>query len=538
MKFFHRIYHIFFFLYIFLGIKSILSQIKDNFIQGVLEDESNDLLDVTDYHNLNLIVSMSKNIYTGIPPEKKVTTDAQLISSTYLITINSKYLLAACLHDSLFGKIRLSDGTFTPLLDYTDTRISTTLEIPDTKCSLSNIDNSIFIGYSKKEYFPLTGETNKTNYVFKFDISNKEDEINGPLFGSSEEIISFKFDNSTILTPSSRQISCEPIRILDDENNEYRLVCMHEGFFKKTGRTWVYAVYAATINSNFNGFEYKWKDKQIESGDKFFSFRIFRENDTYIRCMTSKSLVEIYLKKNSNTNAINIETTTIPTSLKSFTGITDLFLYNNKFRFTIISEKKFMGKANIYSFQINNNYCSNYFKLYNYQETIFKNILGYYSKNENKIIFLYQTDSNIKYFIMDYMKDIFEFESIEKIYYLGSYEEVTCNLNDLITTSNLSDLGYLNVGTYKLEVTGEKKQFYGINFFDYWISDNILKPDPSLNTKETYTFSFLDNVENEYTRVYNLSSVVIKIKTCETGCNSCCMAIITVQIAAIQVTHY
>ena len=218
MKFFHRIYHIFFFLYIFLGIKSILSQIKDNFIQGVLEDESNDLLDVTDYHNLNLIVSMSKNIYTGIPPEKKVSTDAQLISSTYLITINSKYLLAACLHDSLFGKIRLSDGTFTPLLDYTDTRISTTLEIPDTKCSLSNIDNSIFIGYSKKEYFPLTGETNKTNYVFKFDISNKEDEINGPLFGSSEEIISFKFDNSTILTPSSRQISCEPIRILDDEN--------------------------------------------------------------------------------------------------------------------------------------------------------------------------------------------------------------------------------------------------------------------------------------------------------------------------------
>ena len=141
MMFFHRIYHIFFFLYIFLGIKSILSQIKDNFIQGVLEDESNDLLDVTDYHNLNLIVSMSKNIYTGIPPEKKVTTDAQLISSTYLITINSKYLLAACLHDSLFGKIRLSDGTFTPLLDYTDTRISTTLEIPDTnaRCQILTI---------------------------------------------------------------------------------------------------------------------------------------------------------------------------------------------------------------------------------------------------------------------------------------------------------------------------------------------------------------------------------------------------------------
>ena len=233
MKFFHGIYNTFFFLYIFLGIKSILSQIKDNFIQGVLEDESNDILDVTDYHNLNLIVSMSKNIYTGIPPEKKVVTDAQLISSTYLITINSNYLLAACLQDSFLGKIRLSDGAFIPLLDYTDTRISTTLEIPDTKCSLSNIDDSIFIGYSKIEYFPLTDETNKTNYVFKFDITNKEDELNGPLFESSEEIISFKFHNSTIITPSTRQISCEPIRIKNGENNEYRLVCMHEGMFQK-----------------------------------------------------------------------------------------------------------------------------------------------------------------------------------------------------------------------------------------------------------------------------------------------------------------
>ena len=465
---------------------------------------------------------MSKNIYTGIPPEKKVVTDAQLISSTYLITINSNYLLAACLKDSFLGKIRLSDGAFIPLLDYTDTRISTTLEIPDTKCSLSNIDDSIFIGYSKIEYFPLTDETNKTNYVFKFDITNKEDELNGPLFESSEEIISFKFHNSTIITPSTRQISCEPIRIKNGENNEYRLVCMHEGMFQKKKTQWVYAVYAATINSDFNDFEYRWMDTQIEAETSYSSFRIFRENDTYIRCMTSKLLIEIYLEKNTITGVTNIKTTSIPIILKNFNALMDLFSYNNKFRFSIDLEKKsFMGISNIYSFQINNNYCSNFFKLYNYQETNIKNILGYYNQNINKIIVLFQTDSNIKYFIMDYMKDIFEFEAFEKIYLLGSYEEITCDLNELISSSNLSALGYLNVATYKLEITGEKKQFYGINFFDYWISDNILKPDPSLNTKETYTFSFIDNVENEYTRVYNLSSVVIKIKTCETGCNSC-----------------
>ena len=51
--------------------------------------------------------------------------------------------------------------------------------------------------------------------------------------------------------------------------------------------------------------------------------------------------------------------------------------------------------------------------------------------------------------------------------------------------------------------------------------NNTFIPEPSLNFREIYTFSFIDNEENKYTRIYNLKSVTIKIRTCEDGCNSC-----------------
>ena len=52
-----------FLLLIFLKINIIYPQIFDNYLSDILEEGNYDLLDVTDYHNINLIVSTSKNIY-------------------------------------------------------------------------------------------------------------------------------------------------------------------------------------------------------------------------------------------------------------------------------------------------------------------------------------------------------------------------------------------------------------------------------------------------------------------------------------------
>ena len=79
--------------FLFIKIPFIISQIHDNFEKRNLEEGNYDLLDVTDYHNLGLIVSSSKSIYTGIPPIKKVETDAALFKFSHLITINTNYLV-------------------------------------------------------------------------------------------------------------------------------------------------------------------------------------------------------------------------------------------------------------------------------------------------------------------------------------------------------------------------------------------------------------------------------------------------------------
>ena len=431
----------------FIEIKFILPQIFDNYESNILEEGNYDILDVTDYHNINLIVSTSKNIYTSIPPSLKVTTNANLINSSSLITINENYLLVACLQDSFLGKISLINGTFTSLLSYTNIGTYSSLDIPIKICSLSNIDNTIFIGYSKIEYFEETDETNKTNIIFQIEITNKEDTDNGPVIDDLVEIKSFQFPKSIVMTSSSRQISCEPLRIKDNINNEYRLVCLHEGIYENSfggNITWEHKVYATTIKSDFSDFEVNMTESQMKYDDKDLGLRIYKENDIYARCMTSNTLVEIHLSKTDSVTKIS--KSNLPTILNSFNAEMDLISYNNKFRF---SGKKtsFMGKDNIYSFQVNHNYDKNYYKHYNYQKDKINKILGYYNSNVTKILFLYQTNNDITYFIIDYKNEIFSISEFYSFTIIKSFEKLEYNLISLVGSPEVTDLGHLDVNS-------------------------------------------------------------------------------------------
>ena len=46
-------------------------------------------------------------------------------------------------------------------------------------------------------------------------------------------------------------------------------------------------------------------------------------------------------------------------------------------------------------------------------------------------------------------------------------------------------------------------------------------PEPSLNDYKIYYFSFIEHVENKYTRIYYLKSMCFEINTCSTYCLSC-----------------
>ena len=95
---------------IILNYQLLYCQINDDFNRDILEGHNYYILDITDTTNLKLLVTTSKIIYAGIPPVLKSETDAHLINTTSLLTINENYLLAACLKDSFLTKININNG--------------------------------------------------------------------------------------------------------------------------------------------------------------------------------------------------------------------------------------------------------------------------------------------------------------------------------------------------------------------------------------------------------------------------------------------
>ena len=509
-----------FFFFLFCAyIPFIFSQINDNFELGILEDGNCDLLDVTDYHNMGLIVSSSKAIYVGIPPTKKIETTAKLIKVSALITINDNYLLAACLQDSFLGKINLSNGEFTALLSYSEILSLKTLEIPEYICSLSNIDNDIFIAYS--EIITADIEKKSSNTIFKIIIENKDSTEDGPTLLNTEGIKMFDFGGIPIETSSIRQVSCEPLRIVDNPDI-YRLICLHEGIttiYIDDVPTANYNVFASSIDSDLTGFKTTVKEFNEDYGKRGLGFRLYREDSTYAKYVTGISVIEIYLSSSGS-----IQQTSFPIKLYKLDADIDLISYNHLFTFSA-KKTSFLGKQDIYSFRINKDTYTNNYEIYNYQENNVKKILGYYNEVRNKIIFLYQTDTNIKYFIIDNMNDIYSFSSsyTDQINVASYQPGIQYDLNNLITSPSLIDLGYLNVDyiKYKISSYSYEYEYFGTDFYDILMSNNILIPEPSLNDWKTYYLSFVDNVENQYIRIYHLESLTISIQTCEFNCNSC-----------------
>ena len=269
-------------------------QIYDNFDKGVFEDGIYDILDITDNYNLKLIVTTSKNIYTGTPPTIKTSTNANLINSTSIITINENYLLAACLQDSLLTKIRLSDGSFSTLINYSEIDIEPSLDIPTTTCSLSFIQNYIFIGYSRIEY--NENQVNKTIIIIRLELENMNNNEQGPNLKPNSEKKLLIFPYSTVKTNSSRQISCEPLYITN-ETDHYRLICMYEDLeYDDNFKMFRYRNFQTVINENFDGFDIGMDRGKIDITNITGGFRLYKVNDTNGIFVMTKYIYNVFLK--------------------------------------------------------------------------------------------------------------------------------------------------------------------------------------------------------------------------------------------------
>ena len=513
-------------------------QINDNYKSDILE-EGNDLVDIKDYHNLSLIITTSKKIYKGIPPRLKVTTGAKIISVTSIITLNENYILAACLQNSLLTKININDGSYSSLVDYTDykekhtsflgvTSYSNILSsAPTESCSLSILDNTVFIGSNKNvetNYWNdyQYGQYNKTMIVFKIQIKDKDSE-NGPVLDNKESNEYYKFPKSTVLTKSSNQISCEPLRITNDLDN-YRLICLFEtsesyrtDYF--SSKKIEYNVYATSIKNTFDGFENIMNEFKIVNSSDQSGFKIYKLNDTHARCLSKHNLTDISLIK-QNTNEIKINGVYVNDDFHSFKADLDLFSYNQGLRF-IVQKTSFMNLNNIYSFRINKENANNYYTAYDYKETDITKIMGYYDVNDDYIILFYQTPRNIKYFTITNSERIYNFNSYNKIIQMKSYEHIEYNITDLI--EDISNFGNLNVVQITRNLSGlVRSENFGVDFYDPFMDDNILIPEKSFKTWYLYNLSFVEHIKNKYTRIYYLKDVYIIINTCNSfDCISC-----------------
>ncbi len=468
---------------ILLNFKFYNCTINDNFYRNDLEGERGEILDVTDDFNLNLVVTTSKNIYTGIPPTKKdFTITANFINSTSILTITKDYILAACLKDSLLTQISLIDGASKSFLNYSSINITPQLTVPTKTCSISTANYMIYIGYSRDN------GNNITNILIKLKWNIKDVEV--PSYNSTYTPLVFTFPKNTAKTDSSRQISCQPLSIFIiaiDNETSYRLVCVFERIEFNSDFNIDRAIsYGTSIAKNFREFNNRINDTFIYATNISGGFRLYKLNDTYGRFVMRKVVYDLHLELYGGKIIVRVG----GLGSNSFYTDVDLFDYNSGFLFTGERIDNFLNMENIYFFRIYKLGIDNY-----------------------NIIIYYQTSTHIKFFCLKYIDNIFNINKYEKTLKLKTNKIREYDVTTLI--DGLSDLGDLYVENMYTNKDGVvSNEYFGIDYNNTKMNNNKMTIKASFNTTYKYNLSFIDQNENEYIRIYYLYKIFITAKTC------------------------
>ena len=290
------------FIFIFINVNS---QIEDNYqIQSLNDEDGNSLIDVVDYHNLKLVISSSGNIYEGIVPQKVSKTNANLFKYSAIASVNENYLLASCLTDSFLTKINIISGEFESLLQYSDISANLELTTPENVCSISIIENLVFIAYS------IISDTTRKNIVIRVNIKDKDDS-NGPTIDTIYEKKYFIYSIEYIQLTSIRHFACEAVYIKNDESN-YRLICAYET--KESS----YEVKAFVIKNNLEELDDNGQEYSLFSVTSVSGFRLFRMDSFNIRVVMRKKVYDLSLQNNDG--VINIIMTKTNSNLNAYSA--------------------------------------------------------------------------------------------------------------------------------------------------------------------------------------------------------------------------
>ena len=495
-----------FFLILIIYIDKILSEIKDYYSSAILENEDNYLVDVKDYHDLSIIISTSKNIYTGIPPLLKSKTNANIYNSSSAATYNENYILMACLSNSLLSKININTGLSISLLNYSDIEIS--ISPPSSICSISIYNDIIFLFISK-----LFDENNIQNIGLKFNILNDINE--GPIIDNFINIKIYHYPEIIPKIDTMRQISCEVLTLKDSE--DYRLVCANEIIDNKK-----FIIYFFIINENFDGLEVS----KIKSNgfDHIAGIQLFKINKYYIRCLMRNIIFDKYLKNSKG--KLTIAERNDETKMINYNTNANLYCANNNY---IFSAKygyymKDNNKIKYFYFAINKINKVDYFKFFDYTTSSIRKIMAYYNEENDNLIFVSQYKQYIKYFILNGIKEIFNIISHIKTKKINSNTETIYDVSDMIESSIYFAPLSIEHSTQYIYNSDSIINYYEEGYRDFPIDNNnhlyIYKSD---NKWIDYNFAFIEEVEKDFLAIFYLPNAKLIIQTCDQKCLDCPM---------------
>ena len=269
---------IFFLFLMIIHFKTSFSKILDNF---KLEEniDTGDLIYVKDYHNLNIAITTSKNIYTGIPPTLKTSFyDTGTTNYTNGITCNKNFVVMSCISGHFLKKINLKTGQ----ISYP---CGIDIEKKDNikPCPMAIIRNSLFLMVSFLE-------SNISNIfstaIFEYEMEGMDDETNGP-YRDSIPVIHNDEEHSIsyISIDVDQQVAMESVSNYEDIN-DIHLVYFYVLPISEDGTTIYYVI--GVIEQNYF---------LIFSLNIITDVKVYKLNDYTIRCVIKNRQKDLTIRK-------------------------------------------------------------------------------------------------------------------------------------------------------------------------------------------------------------------------------------------------
>ena len=403
-------------------------------------------------------------------------------------------MVASCAKDCMLTYYLSGSPNETKVYPYSTSGVAST----NNTCSLSFLSSNAYILYTKLEgnNIALTLVKQSLSISKRFSILQL-----GGQPGNIQTIL-------TLRTPENfPYISCESILVIDNENDEV-LICSY--IILDSTNNGIYSYVATT--GNFTS-PYKLNEKvELFQSDTLKYFRIQRINTTFIRYFFGNNTYEIYLTKENGKYVFNI----VPEEsrnqyLYSFYSYKDLYYYNKEFIFHATPSDETNLNFNLY---ITNNISSN-----NLITTInnkpVEKVAGYYDKETDKFMYIYQYSNKIEYFIM-------EQKCLYNAWHINSDGSFTCydNMNYCQTNEY-----YYHTNTRECVLSNCRSGYYKFNFECYkggCPENTELVTSDGDECESTLDYCYLDNnykshcsnePNDEY--IYEYENTKIYLKTCD-----------------------